>query len=73
MHQLNVTFGETKDEKRLKRFFPVDPVDAFEKKLSGWGTWDDNGSSCCSDRPISFHYVTPSMMHAIYYFVYQLK
>ena len=29
--------------------------------------------SCCSDRPITFHYVTPGMMLALEYFIYHAK
>ena len=29
--------------------------------------------SCCSDRPITFHYVTPGMMLALEYLIYHAK
>ena len=29
--------------------------------------------SCCSDRPITFHYVTPGMMLALDYLIYHAK
>ena len=29
--------------------------------------------SCCSDRPITFHYVTPGMILALEYLIYHAK
>ena len=31
------------------------------------------GKECCSDSAISFHYITPQLMHIFDYLIYQLR
>ena len=67
MHQLNVTFGDSRDDKKLRRFNPRNPNDVFKKRIM------DNITSCCSDTSISFHYISPQMMYVLHFLVYHLK
>ena len=32
-----------------------------------------NGTACCSDTAISFHYISPPMLYVMYYMVYHLR
>ena len=67
MHQLNVTFGDSRDDKKLRRFISTNPNDTFHRRIM------DKKTSCCSDTIISFHYVSPPMLYALYFMVYHIK
>ena len=32
-----------------------------------------NGTACCSDTAISFHYISPKNLYVMYYLVYHLR
>merc|ERR1719342_1607683 len=81
MRKLNVTHGDSRDEQKLKRFFPFEPRDHIIPK-SGKKDWayelytkwpEKNGTACCSDTAISFHYISPQMQYVMYYLVYHLR
>jgi len=81
MRRLNVTHGDSRDEKKLKRFFPFEIKDHIIPK-SGKKDWayelytkwkEKNGTACCSDTAISFHYISPPMLYVMYYMVYHLR
>ncbi|XP_047097916.1 glycoprotein-N-acetylgalactosamine 3-beta-galactosyltransferase 1-like isoform X1 [Schistocerca piceifrons] len=38
-----------------------------------WNSLPRKASKCCSPAAVSFHYITPTAMRAIYYLVYRLK
>jgi len=82
MRNLQVKHGDSRDEKKLKRFFPFEPKDHI---IPRHGKKDDyyleyyekfpekNGTACCSDTAISFHYISPPMQYVMYYLVYHLR
>ena len=81
LRNLNITRGDSRDEKGLKRFFPFEVRDHIIPK-SGKKDWayelytqfqEKNGTACCSDTAVSFHYIDPKMMYVMYYLVYHLR
>ena len=81
MRKLNVTHGDSRDHQKRKRFFPFHPQDHLIPK-SGRKDWfyelytkwpELNGTACCSDTAISFHYISPPMLYVMYYLVYHLR
>lgn len=82
LEKLNVTAGDSRDVKGRGRMFPFIPEQHLVTVLppsSDFWYWKyvfypaTDGLDCCSDRSISFHYVTPSMMYAMDFLIYQLK
>merc|ERR1711892_1119160 len=81
MSKLNVTAGDSRDELGLKRFFPFEPKHHLfpQKGKKDWAYFvytkypEGNGTSCCSDSAISFHYISPQMMYVLYYLIYHLR
>lgn len=82
MEKLNVTAGDSRDLDGKGRMFPLDPKEHLVTVLppsSDYWYWKyvyypaTDGRNCCSDKAISFHYVKPSMMYAMDYFIYELR
>lgn len=74
--QHSAIFVDERDELQQKRFFPAGLPDHLKRQKDP-AYWYDvtqyfevaQGSlKCCSDTPISFHYVTPREMYALEYF-----
>lgn len=81
LQNIGVVTGDSRDEDGRERFFPLTPSDHLLPGTVGadhW-LWDWNyypltvGLDCCSDRAISFHYVSAAKMYELEYLVYHLR
>lgn len=79
LQNVNVTAGDTRDENGRGRFFPMAPENHLvPEPITSW-YWSHiyyptkDGLDCCSDRPISFHYIDYKKMYAMEYLIYQVK
>lgn len=79
LQNINVTAGDSRDEKGKGRFFPMAPENhLIPEPPSSW-YWSHiyyptkDGLDSLSDRPISFHYISYKRMYAMEYLIYQVK
>lgn len=79
MVALNATFLDSRDSDGLERFHAYGPQEQMMPTknmewLKKYSYYDlQPGSKCCSPAAVSFHYIKPSAMRAIYYLLYRLK
>lgn len=81
MKHLNITVGDSRDSEEKKRFFPFEPKDHLIPRpgKKDWAYFiytkypEANGTACCSDTAISFHYIPPHMQYVMYYLIYHLR
>ena len=77
--------GESRDEKGEQRFLSINPYalipPGVQKTSTGISNryWSvlfcphEDGEKCCSERAISFHFITPKQLYVMDYFIYKLK
>ena len=82
LRNLGVVLEDSRDDEKLKRFFPFKPIDHIIPGEYGrkdgayyeYTKWEEkSGTACCSDSAISFHYITPQMFYVMYYLIYHLR
>ncbi|XP_021357358.1 glycoprotein-N-acetylgalactosamine 3-beta-galactosyltransferase 1-like [Mizuhopecten yessoensis] len=77
LEMVGVKAGDTRDSEGKERFFPLRPEDHIVRGNIPKNSWYWSHIyyphlQGCSRTAISFHYITPNMMYAMDYFVYNL-
>lgn len=81
MQNVHVYAGDTRDSLGRGRFFIHSPVDHLRQNNVDKTYWywrnqfykTDEGLDCCSDRAISWHYVTPEQFYYLDSFLFKLR
>ena len=80
LESVDVEAGDSRDKEGNERFFPLNPKNQImPKTIPSWYREfiyyksEKNCSECISKNAISFHYVSPAMMHVLEFFIYDFK
>ena len=81
LQSVNVTAGDSRDEKMRPRFFALTPDSMIVPGVKDMDFWywknqfypADDGDNCCSETTIAFHYIDPHQMYVLDFFAYRLK
>lgn len=81
LEAVGVSAGDTRAPDGRPRFLPLSPLslltdimdkDFWYNKYAFYGP-PKVGEGCCSDDPISFHYIEPDLMYFIDWLLYKVK
>lgn len=80
LEAVQVKVGDTRDSKGRPRFLPLNPEWLLTNKTKKefWYYWywfygpPGTGKDCCSNQPISFHYISPALMRMIDWLLYDV-
>ncbi|KAI1719550.1 fringe-like domain-containing protein [Ditylenchus destructor] len=77
---VGVVAGDSRDSNGRHRMLPFSPLSHFENNASMPGWFKKymyypykQGSECCSDHMISFHYVNKALLYAIHNLIYHIR
>ncbi|XP_037934817.1 glycoprotein-N-acetylgalactosamine 3-beta-galactosyltransferase 1-like [Teleopsis dalmanni] len=78
LQNIGVVAGDSRDEFGQERFLPLAPIHLLPVDTSEWYTAylfykQDENSSCCSSRAISFHYIKPKEFYSLEYLLYKVR
>lgn len=73
--------GDTRDSRQRETFHPFPPeyhlIPGYVSKDNWLYQYNyypvQDGPDCCADHTVAFHYINPSMMYQMEYFVYHLR
>lgn len=82
LESVGVKAGDSRDSQGRPTFLPLTPDNLISSEQVDKNSWyysydfygpPKPGKDCCSDKPISFHYIQPNKMRLIDWLLYDVK